>query len=76
MDKGLELRLQAKLAAIVVHADEATSSGAHHFDGVALRQLIDDPEVVAWIKSLGPLAPAKRAAEAVKRLNSGDGSDL
>lgn len=52
--------LQAKLAAIVVHADEMLGPDGHHFDTAALRALVVDPEVAAWVESLGPLAPVKR----------------
>lgn len=56
----IKIGLAVKLASIVVHADELTSPGKHPFDELALRQLIEDAEVAAWIKSLGPLAPVKR----------------
>jgi len=61
-ESGMTLAFQAKLAAIVVHADELTSPGGHEFDAAALRALVQDPDVVRWIKSLGPLAPLKRTA--------------
>ena len=54
--------LAAKLAAIVVHADEMLSPDGHEFDKFALQQALADPEVVAWIKACGPLAPVKRTA--------------
>ena len=61
----LEMSLAVKLASVVVHADEyLTPRGAsplgHPYDAEALKVLVRDPEVVAWIKSLGPLAPVKR----------------
>jgi hypothetical protein len=52
--------LAAKLAGIVVHADEFTGPGAHHFDMAAIRALVADPEVRDWIERCGPLAPQKR----------------
>ena len=52
--------LIAKLAGIVVHADEWTSPGAHPFDRDALRSLLTDQEIIEWLKSVGPLAPQKR----------------
>ena len=59
-ESGIGMSLAAKLAGIVVHADEWTTSGKHEFDFVALRRLIEDAEVREWIESLGPLAPVKR----------------
>lgn len=52
--------LLAKLGAIAVHADEMFSSDGHHFDRIALEQLLKDPEVKAWLKAMGPLVPLKR----------------
>ena len=51
-----------KLASIAVHADEATSPGAHALDVEAIRGLLADPEVVAYLDLLRPLAllPVKR----------------
>ena len=60
----ISVTLACKLASVVVHADEGLSDLGHHFDLVALRQLIDDPEVKEWLKELGPLVPVKRAARA------------
>lgn len=57
----LPLSLVTKLASIVVHADEWTDPArAHTFDRMALRGLVEDPEVREWVERLGPLAPAKR----------------
>lgn len=52
--------LAAKLAAVVVHADEMLSPAGHHFDKAALEQVCRDPEVQDWIQRCGPLAPRKR----------------
>ena len=52
--------LASKLASVVVHADEMLSSNEHYFDQLALQQVARDPEVQAWVRSLGPLAPDKR----------------
>jgi hypothetical protein len=52
--------LASKLASVVVHADEMLSPMGHGFDKTALEQACRDPEVKAWIESLGPLAPVKR----------------
>lgn len=52
--------LAAKLAAIVVHADEFHGGGGHPFDHTAMMAAINDPEVRDWIERCGPLAPRKR----------------
>ncbi len=57
---NISISLASKLASAVVHADELTSPQGHQFDVDALRGIIKDPEVVAWLKSLGALAPVKR----------------
>lgn len=52
-----------KLASIAVHADELLSEGGSiEFDGGAIRTLLADPEVVAYLDLLRPLAllPEKR----------------
>jgi hypothetical protein len=56
----ISLSLASKIATVVVHADELLSPDAHVFDREALRVAANDPEVQAWIKELGPLAPVKR----------------
>lgn len=56
----LPASLLAKLGAIVVHADEATSSEGHHFDVAALRAILSADDVKEFVKDLGPLAPVKR----------------
>ena len=56
----IPLGLACKLASVVVHADEASGPDAHHFDLGALKTVVDDAEVKAWLLSLGPLAPVKR----------------
>jgi len=58
--QSLDLALAYKLASIVVHADEMLGPDGHHFDRIALEQLICDPSVRLWIKSLGALAPVSR----------------
>lgn len=54
------LALLMKLGSIAVHADEMLSTDGHEFDRVALKSLLTDPEVVAWIKKMGELLPRKR----------------
>lgn len=62
------MSLLAKLGSIAVHADELSSKNVdavrgHEFDKIAIRQLIADPEITAWIKEMGPLLPVKRSAK-------------
>ena len=45
-----------KLGSIIVHAEEAASPKAHPFDVVALRQLLADPEVKAWLDGMRAMA--------------------
>ena len=54
--------LLVKLGSIAVHADEFTSPHSHQFDLTALRQLLDDPEVVEWLATMtkGAFLPVKR----------------
>ena len=57
----LPISLQAKLGAIVVHAQESTSDNAHAFDRAALEQVANDPEVIAWLTTIDKaLLPTKR----------------
>lgn len=52
----------AKLASIAVHVDEMLSTDGHHFDRIALAQLLDDPEVQTFLAAGRKLAmiPEKR----------------
>lgn len=54
--------LLCKLASIIVHADEAASAEGHEFDIDAIRTVMNDPEVAAWIASMtaAGMAPVKR----------------
>lgn len=54
------LALAAKLVAIVVHTQELFGPQGHHFDREALKPLLADEDVNAWIKALGVLAPRRR----------------
>lgn len=56
------LGLLVKLGSIVVHADEMTEPGAHHFDTATVRSLMTDPDVRAWVKAMGVYLPRKRSA--------------
>lgn len=51
-----------KLGSIAVHADEATGKNAHEFDVTALRALLQDNEIIAWLKQMDEMAliPKKR----------------
>ena len=53
--------LLAKLSAVVVHADEWLTE-QHPFDLAALKSVVYDPEVQAWIENMTTLAlaPSKR----------------
>jgi hypothetical protein len=61
-----------KLASIAVHADELLSPGGSvEFDGTAIRGLLCDPEVRAYLDALRPLAllpepRAERASSAIE----------
>lgn len=54
--------LLCKLGSIAVHAEEGLSSDGHHFDMIALRQLMADAEVIAWLDGMRRAAflPVKR----------------
>ena len=57
--------LLAKLGSLIVHADEYLDAAGkgHPFDKNAFDALMSDPEVSAWLKSMGKLAmiPLKRS---------------
>lgn len=52
----------SKLASIVVHVEELMSPYGHHFDKMAIEDLMRDPDVVQWLKGMRKLAltPEKR----------------
>jgi hypothetical protein len=54
--------LLVKLGSIIVHAEELLSPGGHHYDSIALRQLIEDEEVKTWLIAMDKMAflPKKR----------------
>lgn len=54
--------LLCKLGSIAVHADEMMSPTGHAFDKAALQTLLQDAEVVEWIKQMDAIAmlPKKR----------------
>lgn len=56
------ISLLCKLGSIAVHAEEGTSKKGHEFDITALKSLLMDAEVMAWLKAMDDLAliPKKR----------------
>lgn len=52
----------AKISSVIVHVDEMLSSDGHHFDRIALQNLLNDPDVQEWLKGMGEMAliPVKR----------------
>lgn len=58
-----EMRLQIKLASLVVHVQELdmATPDAAMFDVAAAKSLANDPDVVAWMATVDPVfLPAKR----------------
>lgn len=55
-------KVLVKLGSIIVHVEELLSPDAHQFDLNAFRQLMEDSEVVEWLKGMDALAllPKKR----------------
>lgn len=60
--------LLCKLGSIVVHAEEMVSPTGHGYDKVAMEQLLNDSEVVEWLKAMNAqaLLPQKRTMEDVR----------
>ena len=55
--------LLSKLGSIVIHAEEIVDPiKGHHFDLVALKSVLNDPEVVEWLSEMRKMAmvPVKR----------------
>ena len=57
--------LLAKLGSIIVHCEEFVSATGHGFDEAAFRVLVEDAEVMEWMKAMRELAmiPEKRSGE-------------
>ncbi len=57
--------LLAKLGSIIVHYEEFLSPTGHGVDQAAFRVLVEDAEVMDWMKAMRELAliPEKRAAK-------------
>ena len=55
--------LLCKLASMIVHYEESTSSDGHLFDKYALESLLRDPEVHEWLAAMRKLSliPEKRS---------------
>lgn len=55
--------LLAKLGSVAQHIDEATGADGHAFDMAAIRSLLADPEVSAWLDQMHKrgLLPVRRA---------------
>lgn len=58
----LSAALLCKLGSIVVHVEEMMSPEGHHYDKLALENLLADSEVREWIEAMDKLAmlPKKR----------------
>lgn len=54
--------LVAKVASILAHVEEGSTSGAHIFDWIAIRSLLADREVQEWLEGCRAhqLVPVKR----------------
>jgi len=54
--------LLSKLGSITVHVEEMLSNKGHEFDLSALKSVLNDVEVKAWLKSMQDMAlvPVKR----------------
>lgn len=49
-------QLLIKLGSIIVHFKEWTSDKGHEFDKIALDALLQDDEVIKWLKDMDELA--------------------
>jgi len=55
---------EIKVASIVVHAQELLSVDGREVDREALKPLLDDPDVLAWLRGFDKaLLPVKRVKE-------------
>jgi len=55
-----DLPLLMKLGSIIVHAEEMISPQGHEVDREALKALLANDDVQAWIKDMGVFLPLKR----------------
>ncbi len=49
-------KLLCKLGSIAVHAEEFTGKDSHHFDLEAIKSLLQDEEIVTWLKQMEAMA--------------------
>lgn len=56
------MSLLVKLGSVAVHVEEMLSADGHVFDRIAIQDLLDDPEVRAWLRLMDANAflPKKR----------------
>lgn len=54
--------LIAKVGSILVHVEEGSEEGGHHYDWVAVRSLLADRDVQEWLDGLRrhAMVPVKR----------------
>ena len=54
--------LLVKLGSLAVHIEEIISPSGHPFDKDAIKTLLDDAEVISWLKAMDAMAmlPVKR----------------
>jgi hypothetical protein len=57
-----EVRVLAKVGSILVHIEEGFGEDGHSFDLIAIKTLLNDPDVRHWIEGMRKLAlvPVKR----------------
>lgn len=62
LERVTSTSLLVKLGSIARHAQEATGAAGHPADLLAIRSLLADPEVVAWMAELDALGllPVRR----------------
>ena len=58
----LDIRTLSKLGSIIIHVDEGLSQEGHPFDLEAIKALINEPNVRAWLKDMdkAALLPLRR----------------
>lgn len=61
------LTMLVKLGSIAVHADEMISPHGHNFDRIALQALLEDPDVIRWVKEMDRLAMLPKKRNTAKR---------
>jgi hypothetical protein len=56
-----QIRLLSKLGSIAVHAEEMLSPNGVQEDVIAMRSLLEDPDVKEFLHEMGPLVPQLRS---------------